>query len=102
MASGRSVERAPSLEARRGRDKAQGAAYRHMLYQSHDCYSGGDWASSRANVRHGGKRLIGERRLRLLTPAEAYFSVRLFWHEKQQPSSGCRRGPCCTTIAGLI
>ena len=40
MAGSRSVEKAPSLEARHGGDKTQGAAYKHMLYQSDDCYSG--------------------------------------------------------------
>jgi hypothetical protein len=40
MVWSRSVEKAPSLEARRGRDKAQAVRYKHMLYQSNDCYSG--------------------------------------------------------------
>jgi hypothetical protein len=31
----------PSLEALHGRDKTQGVAYKHMLYQSNDWYSGG-------------------------------------------------------------
>jgi len=30
----------PSLEAWHGRDKAQGAAHKHMLYQSNDSDSG--------------------------------------------------------------
>jgi len=30
----------PSLEALHGTDKVQGAAYKHMLYQLSNCYSG--------------------------------------------------------------
>jgi len=42
----------PSLEARHGRDKAQGAAYKHMLYQSNECYSGDPGRPARTNLRN--------------------------------------------------
>jgi hypothetical protein len=39
----------PSLEARHGREKVQGAERGHMLYRSNDCYSGATGRSVRTN-----------------------------------------------------
>jgi len=45
-----------SLEARHDGEQAQGAARRHMLYQSNDCYSGDTAGPPRAEARDGPAR----------------------------------------------